>query len=141
MSIMSQVRDLFSRNGALERDQSGVAANVDLQIATVAILLEAACGDEEFHRRERDVVLQGIERELGIGRQDARRLLDFANEDRLKKGGIESSLALVKEGYSDEQVATILGLVKRVIEADDVIHPIESVLYDHIRKELGFADG
>ena len=82
MQLFDRIRGFLQERRALARDRTGAPADLELEAATAILLIEAAFGDTEYLWREQRAIVQGLEREFGLGRGEIQELLGRANEIR-----------------------------------------------------------
>jgi uncharacterized tellurite resistance protein B-like protein len=139
MSIFDRVRGLLGSRAPLANDKRGEAADLDLQVATVVLLLETAYGDEEYVPRERDTIRRGIEREFGISKEDAVRLLESGELSRRERRDVSSVSAQIEARYDVDQRKRIIDLLWRVIYADRIVDEGEEALAEDVTRLAGLT--
>jgi uncharacterized tellurite resistance protein B-like protein len=138
MSLADKLTELFEKPAAsLSIDSRNQPISSELQLAAAALLLEAAYGDEEFHKSEKEVIKSGLQAEFGLSSGEVKNLMNMANEHRMQTGDITPFLKQVAAEYSTQQKESLLELIKKVVEADGRVLLIESVMYDFAREQLG----
>jgi uncharacterized tellurite resistance protein B-like protein len=138
VSIFDRVRELL-QGGALAHDARDHAADLELRVATVALLLETALQDADYESRERSTILHAIEREFRLSRADATTLLVEAERARRETGDVRSFAARLAERYDAEQRKRIAGLVWQVVYADRVVDDAEVVFATRIAELTGLS--
>ena len=142
MSLADKLTRLFERpEASLSKDSRDEPISVELQLAAAVLLLEAAYGDEEFHKAEKVVIESALQTDFGLSGSEAHNLMKMANDHRLQTGDITPFLKQVAAEYTVQQKEGLLELVKKVVEADGRVRLIESVLYDFAREQLGLSTG
>jgi uncharacterized tellurite resistance protein B-like protein len=121
----------------LATEGSGEAASCELQAATAALLLEAAYGDAEILRSEEDALLKGLEREFGIGFEEALQVLDRAEAIRPPAVKLDDLIEVLRDRYDETQRRQIVALLWRVVRADDVVREWEQAFVNHVAEVLG----
>jgi uncharacterized tellurite resistance protein B-like protein len=139
MPIFDRVRAFLHRRAPLATDRSGRAADLELQVATVVLLLETAYGDAEYAPREREAILHGIEREFGIGEADALRLVESAERARPAGGDIAPMSARIAQRYDLTQRKRIAALVWKVVYADRIVDEAEEAFANHVTELTGLT--
>jgi uncharacterized tellurite resistance protein B-like protein len=139
MPIFDRVRAFLHLRAPLATDRSGRPADLDLQVATVVLLLETAYGDAEYAPRERKAILRGIEREFGIGETDAIRLIESAERARPEGGDVSSLSERISERYDLAQRKRIAALVWKVVYADRVVDEAEEAFANHVTELTGLT--
>lgn len=138
VSIFDRVRELLQR-GALAHDARDHAADLELRVATVALLLETALQDADYESRERSTILHAIEREFRLSRADATTLLVEAERARREAGDVRPFAARLTERYDAEQRKRIAGLVWQVVYADRVVDDAEVVFATRVAELTGLT--
>lgn len=139
MSILERVHELLKRKAPLAKDAKGEPADLEIQAAAAVLLLEAAHGDEEYVWKEQRVLVRGLERAFGIGREETQELLGRAEAIRPPIVKLDDVTEVIAGRYDLEQRKQVLALLWRVIEADKTIEPWEAVFVEHVTKALGLT--
>jgi uncharacterized tellurite resistance protein B-like protein len=139
MSLFDRVRELLHRKTPLATDAKGEPADLELRAAAAVLLLEAAHGDEAYVWKEERVLVRGLERAFGIGRDETHELLGRAEEIRPPVVKLADLTELLASRYDLAQRKQILGLLWRVIDADETVEPWEAVFARHVREALGLS--
>ncbi len=139
MGSIDDIRRAFSGTAHLAVDAAGRAADTELQVATAVLLLETAHGDAEYAPDEERTIRRSIEREFGIGRGEARRVLEKAHASRPVKGDFSKSSGVVQERYSVEQRMRIMALIWEVVYADGSVEASERKLARYIARMTGLT--
>jgi uncharacterized tellurite resistance protein B-like protein len=139
MRLLDQVREFLQRRNPLAHDRTGALADLELQAATAILLIEAAYGDEEYKWREHRTIVNGLEREFGLGRKEILELLGRANEIRPPVVELSDVIDVIRDRLTRPQRDEVLGLVWRVIEADGVVGEWEEAFADHIALAVGLS--
>jgi uncharacterized tellurite resistance protein B-like protein len=138
MAIFDVVRAFLHRN-ALARDARGEVADLELRVATVALLLETAWRDADFEPREQRAILRGVEREFGISHAAAEVLVSEAERARREASDSRPFAARLAERYDREQRRRIAALVWKVVYADLVVDPSEVDFATRIVEQTGLT--
>ena len=139
MSLLERIRAHLSDRGSLARDSQGEQADLELSAATAVLLLEAAYGDQDYAWSEHRTILRGLESGFGIGRREAQRLLDRAEEIRPPAVKLADVTGVIAERYDLEQRKAVLALVWNVVEADRVVEDWEESFASHVAGALGLS--
>jgi uncharacterized tellurite resistance protein B-like protein len=138
MAILDLVRAHLKRH-ALARDAHGDPADLDLRVATVALLLEIARHDDRYPSRELQTILHGVEREFGLSLKDAEALMGEAEQARRARGSVESFAEKLVRRYDREQRKRIAELVWKVVYADLVVERAEVAFATHVVELTGLT--
>jgi uncharacterized tellurite resistance protein B-like protein len=139
MRLWERIRAHLEQRAALRKDKEGHAADIEVQVATAILLLEAAHGDEEYAWREHRAIIRGLERSFGIGRAETLRLLDRAEEIRPPVVELADVTEVIVDRYTPEQRQSILELLWKVIDADDIVEEWEETFADHVAAAVGLS--
>ena len=139
MWLLDEVRAFLQRTHPLARDRAGEPADLELQAATTILLIEAAYGDTQYIWREHRAIVQGLEREFGLGRKEILELLGRANEIRPPVVKLADVTDVIRDRFSREQREEVVRLVWRVIEADGSVEEWEEAFADHIARAVGLG--
>ena len=139
MGLLERVSELFRRTPTLATDDRGEPADLELQAATAVLLLEAAYGDAEYVWSEHRAIVTGLEREFGIGRQEALSLMGRAEEIRPPVVTLEDVTDVISSRFSEPQREAVMGLVWRVIDADSRLEDWEESFAEHIAGAVGLG--
>jgi uncharacterized tellurite resistance protein B-like protein len=137
--LLDKVRDFLQKRGPLAQDRTGAKADLELQAATTILLIEAAYGDEEYVWREHRAIVQGLEREFGLGRKETLALIGRANEIRPPVVKLADVTEVLRDRFTREQRKEVLRLVWIVIEAGRDVEEWEEAFADHIGRAVGLS--
>lgn len=139
MSLWERVKAYLQSRAVLQKDKDGRPADLEVQVATAILLLEAAHGDEEYEWREHRAIVRGLERGFGIGRAETLRLMGRAEDIRPPAVSLKDVTRIIGERYSLEQRMAIVALLWKVIDADDVVEDWEQIFADHVARAVGLG--
>jgi len=139
MRLWERVKSPLERRAVLRQDKDGHVADIEVQVAAAILLLEAAHGDEEYEWREHRAIVRGLERGFGIGRAETLHLLARAEEIRPPAVKLADVTAVIVDRYTREQRQSIVALLWKVIDADDVVDEWEEVFADHVARAVGLS--
>ncbi|MGH7286700.1 MAG: TerB family tellurite resistance protein [Myxococcota bacterium] len=139
MSLLERVREVLGRQSPLAKDAKGEPADLEIMAAAAVLLLEAAYGDADYVWREERVLVRGLERAFGIGREETYELLGRADEIRPPVVKLADVTELLASRYDVAQREQILALLWRVIRADGVVEPWEEIFGRHVSEALGLG--
>ncbi len=141
MRLFERLMKHFEERGRheLAKDARGRPADLELQAATAALLLEAAYGDEEYLWSEHRAVVGALKRGFGIGTKEAARLLERAEEIRPPAVKLADVTQVLAERLDKEQRKEALALLWEVIEADKVEQSWEVSFAEHVARALGLT--
>jgi uncharacterized tellurite resistance protein B-like protein len=140
VTIFERVRALLQGRAPLATDGSGRPADLDLEVATVVLLLDVAYEDHEDLGVERTTILSCIEREIGIDERQALELVELAERRRSESDHVTSASARIATRYDLEQRRRIAALLWKVVYADRVVDDAEAAFADRVAHLLGLTD-
>jgi uncharacterized tellurite resistance protein B-like protein len=130
----------FLKDGvSLERSQDNKVSSRELQIATVAVLAEAARANSELQHIELVRVLGTLFREFGLSDHDGMELLEIAEFLRKEHGRCDEFFSALNHNFSVQQREHVLCLVWRVLLADGRLDTQEASFAAGLRKLLGLS--
>jgi uncharacterized tellurite resistance protein B-like protein len=138
MPVFERVRALLQRRPPLALDEAGHPADLELQVATVALLLDVAYGNHRFSATEREAILLGVEREFGVSEADALALIDRA-ERTLVGDDVASVATQIAERYTLEQRKRIAALIWNVVYADQAVDREEEEIANQVMALAGLT--
>jgi uncharacterized tellurite resistance protein B-like protein len=134
--MFEQLKRVLSGEHPLAVDAKGAAADEELKVATVVLLLEAAYGDQELLRKEQRVILGGISREFGLSTEQARELATRAESIRPPAVTLKDLTDVVREGFDVEQRTRVLAWIWKIVLADRVETDWEQAFVEHVTERL-----
>ncbi len=137
MSIWERVRAHLEHQAVLREDDGGHPADIEVQVATAILLLEAAHGDAEYAWREHRAIIRSLKRGFGIGHAEATQLLKSAEEIRPPVVKLADVTQVIIDRYAPEQRRSIITLLWKVIDADDLVEEWEEAFADHVAGAVG----
>ena len=108
-----------------------------LQVATCALLLEAAHADDEFSEDERVTILALVAKRFQLSDQESDELLHVADEKRQRSGDLYQFARLVNDSFSRERKFAVVELLWQVVYSDGVLEAHEDSLMHKMGKLLG----
>ena len=139
MELLERISELFQHEPTLATDDRGEPADLELQAATAILLLEAAYGDAEYVWAEHRAIVKGLEREFGIGKQQALALMGRAEEIRPPTVTLKDVTDVIASRFSKPQRETVMELVWRVIDADSFLEDWEESFAEHLACAVGLS--
>jgi uncharacterized tellurite resistance protein B-like protein len=138
--ILDLVKGHLTERSSLATDKEGAPADLEMRATTAVLLLEAAYGDEEYAWNEERAILDGLERNFGIGHQEAVELVGRAGEIRPPVVSLSDLTDVIVDRYDEDQRMDLLSLLWSVIEADHVVDEWEKVFADHVARAVGLSE-
>ena len=100
--------------------------------AVCVVLLEAAMADDEFTEDEREYVLQVMQDRFGLSADEAREVMDGAEEVRRESLDLWQFTNAINQAFSPQEKEEIIEAVWRIIYSDGVLTGHE----DHLAHKL-----
>lgn len=117
---------------ALPQAEKAPSAERAIQIATCAVLLEAALADNELSKEELDHIHDALGHLYGIERSDIEELVEITRRESKEAIDIWQFTNLINQNYDTEQKMLLMEHVWRVVLADGTIDKFE----DYIARKL-----
>ena len=108
-----------------------------LQVATCALLLEAAHADNDFTDEEEEAVSRMVGSRFNLDADQTAELLHVADEERRKSGDLYQFAKLINENFSHARKLAILELLWQVVYSDGVLEAHEDALMHKMGTVLG----
>lgn len=137
MWLLDKVKSHLQGRAALAHDRTGAAADLELKAAIAVLLLEAAYGNEEYVWREQRAIVNGLEREFGLGKKEILDVLGRASEIRPPVVKLSDVTDVIRERLTPEQRGQVVQLVRDVIRADGSVEEWEEAFAKHVAKAVG----
>lgn len=136
---------VLDRLKAFLSGQSGDAGGADarfdeVQLATVALLVEAAHMDAEFGAEERAKIAELVERRFGLSEAESRALLQAADEKVEQSVEVFGFTREIKNAFSPEERLEVMEMLWEVAYADGVLHDLEASLMRRLAGLLHVSD-
>lgn len=138
--MFKKIHEFFKGTDSLDIDRTGSPTQQDVTVATGVLLLEIAGVDGDYAPEEVREVFKVIQREFGIGDQEAMGLLEIADAARGKAGKIDEFVIKINSHFSPEQRVKILAMAYRVIQADQKLDKKELRLLTQLKFRLQLSD-
>lgn len=108
-----------------------------LQVATVALLLEAAHADNDFSEQEEEAIAAMVRARFGLDADQTADLLHVADEERRTSGDLYQFAKLINEKFTHARKLAILELLWQVVYSDGVLEAHEDALMHKMGTVLG----
>lgn len=108
-----------------------------LQIATCALLLEAAQADRDFSGEERTKIAGIVAGRFDLAAAEAAELLDLAEGVRARSDDLYQFARLINDNYTHPRKLAIAELLWEVVYSDDVLAEQEDALMHKLGTVLG----
>jgi uncharacterized tellurite resistance protein B-like protein len=124
--------DRFKSLFAEDSDAAQARATDELQLAAVALLVEAACADGEFDVEERRCIRSLIERRFGLAPVDSEALLSEATRVVEDSVQILRFTRTIKDRYAYAERVALIEMLWEVVYANGVSDALEAQLMRRI---------
>jgi len=121
--------------------RDGAAAPIDrVQLATVALLVEAAQMDAEFGDAERARIAELVESRFGLAEAEGSALLQAASDKVEQSVEVFGFTREIKNAFSPEERIEMMEMLWEVAYADGVLHDLEASLMRRLAGLLHVSD-
>ena len=156
--MIGKIKALLGGGGDGEEAAKGHHGPADLQLATAALLVEAACMDGHFDQDERDTIAALLAGQFGLGAGEVEELLGEGQKAAQDSSQIYAFTRVVKDLFSGQERVRMIEMLWEVVYADGRLDVYESnlmrrlagLLYvpdresgearKRVRQKLGLAD-
>jgi uncharacterized tellurite resistance protein B-like protein len=111
-----------------------------LQVATAALLVSAAHEDGAFDAAERTTILDLLERQFGLSRDDAASLMRDAEREADRSVGLHRYVTLLNQNLTAEERVRVIEMLWEVVYADGRLDDYEANLMRRVGGLLGVSD-
>lgn len=117
-------RLLFGKPDAVEAGRHG---EDELQLATAALLVEAACMDGHFDDQERRTIASLLETRFGLDGADVEALIEDGRR-AAETSQLYAFTRIAKDRFSEEERIQMIEMLWEVAYADGILHDYEANL-------------
>ncbi len=121
------------------RDAAGGSAD-RLQLATAALLVEAAEMDADFGAEERAKITELVERRFGLSAAESQALLQAARDKVEQSVEVFGFTREIKNAFSPEERIEMMEMLWEVAYADGELHDLEASLMRRLAGLLHVSD-
>jgi uncharacterized tellurite resistance protein B-like protein len=137
-AVLDRLKAFF---GDLSGAGDAAAQGTDkLQLATVALLVEAAQMDADFGAEERAKIIELVERRFGLSAAESRELLQAASEKVAQSVEIFGFTREIKNAFSADERVEMMEMLWDVAYADGELHNMEANLMRRLAGLLHVSD-
>jgi len=126
--------------GQTEARDAIAGAGDRVQLATVALLVEAAQMDAEFGAEERAKIIELVEGRFGLSAAESRELLQAASEKVEQAVEVFGFTREIKNAFSPDERIEMMEMLWEVAYADGVLHDLEASLMRRLAGLLHVSD-
>jgi uncharacterized tellurite resistance protein B-like protein len=128
--------DFLKRMFGSEESESGRASAPDLRVAATALFIEIASSDNEFSEDERVHILEIIQREYKLSKDDAEAIAREASALLDESIDLWRFTNAINEHYSDDEKMRVVELLWSVVFVDGRLDGHEDYLIHRVAKLL-----
>lgn len=123
-----------SKTSSLTKNIHGEPVDREIQIAVVAILIEASCSDSDIAHEEADHLLEVIAQDFSLSTEEELvAIIDEALRRRAENPKIDDFVAVINEQYSASQRASLLERVWSIAISDGKVEKGERRLASQLQ--------
>ncbi|MEH6404475.1 MAG: TerB family tellurite resistance protein [Sneathiella sp.] len=122
--MLSKLKAMFTDN----KPALGESGADDIQVATAALLIEAALSDDDFSDVERQAIADVLKRHFSLGDDDVKKVMSEAEEAHEKSNQLLQFTRTVKENFPIENRVEIIEMLWEIAYADGEISNFEAQL-------------
>jgi len=126
--------------GQTDAQDALAGAGDKVQLATVALLVEAAQMDAEFGAEERAKIIELVEGRFGLSAAESRELLQAASEKVEQAVEVYGFTREIKNAFSPDERIEMMEMLWEVAYADRVLHNLEASLMRRLAGLLHVSD-
>ncbi|MCU7933761.1 MAG: TerB family tellurite resistance protein [Candidatus Thiodiazotropha sp. (ex Dulcina madagascariensis)] len=130
--MLKAIKDYFDTYLSPDSGQEAQQQEQAVKLAVAVLLVEIAESDFEHAAEEKAVILQAIQRQFGLGRAAAERLMLLARQEHVESTDYFQFTRLINEHYSPEQKIKVIEALWQVAFADNRLHRYE----EHVIRRL-----
>ncbi len=135
--MIEGIRRFFGER--LAREEGNRAPDRRLEVATCALLLEAAHADEELDAQEKQAIVDLVRQRFGLAADEVEQLLAQAEQERGASTGVYDFTRLISEAWDRRERQALLALVWRVVYSDGRLEAHEDALMHKLAHLLGLS--
>ncbi len=136
---MDRIRTFFLDRGGAPAEGARHSED-ELHLAATALLVEAACMDDDFDAEERATVQRMLSERFGMDPAEAGRLVDLAEQKVAESVELFSSVRTVKDRFDHDERVELLEMLWEVVYADGSLHDYEANLLRRLAALIHVTD-
>ncbi|MDZ7699041.1 MAG: TerB family tellurite resistance protein [Deltaproteobacteria bacterium] len=134
--MISHLRAIFEKGNTKGSDTRDRASEDDIRMATCALLLELSHIDGKFSERERDLIIDILQRKYGLDQNKTVSLMEAARSELKDSIDLWQFTNLINENYTIEEKIGVIEMVWRIAYRDHVLDKHEDYLLHKLAKLL-----
>ena len=139
-AVLDRIKAFFNDQLNAGEEAAGNHGKDELQLAAVALLVEAAQMDDDFGAAERSKIIELVQRRFGVGESESRELLDAASEKVDQSIQIFGFTRVIDDAFSEAERIELMEMLWEVAYADGELHDYEANLMRRLAGLLHVTD-
>jgi uncharacterized tellurite resistance protein B-like protein len=131
--MITRIKALFIDRGGQPAAGGGRHSVDELHLAAAALLVEAACMDEQFDASERETIERLLSARFDLSEKEAEDLLAEAERAVAESAQLLPFTRVVKDRFSPEERVGLIEMLWEVAYADGRLHDFEA----HLLRRIG----
>ncbi|MEO3427976.1 TerB family tellurite resistance protein [Pelagibius sp. CAU 1746] len=136
--MLQKLKALWGERSGADNAAGGHADK--LQLATAALLIEAAEMDADFGAEERATITELVERRFGLSAEESRALVRAASDKVQQSVEVFGFTREIKNAFSPEERIEMMEMLWEVAYADGALHDLEANLMRRLAGLLHVSD-
>ena len=137
--MLDRIRNLFMDRGGAPAEGAHHSQD-ELQLAAAALLVEAACMDDDFDSQERATVQRLLAERFGMEASEAGNLVDLAEQKVAESVELFSFVRTVKDRFDHDERVGLMEMLWEVAYADGTLHDYEANLLRRLTALIHVTD-
>ena len=130
--MINRVKAFFLERGGHGEAADGRHAKDELQLAAAALMVEAACLDDEFIAAERDRIAALTQARFGLSQDEAETLIEEAEQAVDASHQLHRFAQVIRDRFSEAERIELIEMLWEVVYADGRLHDYEANLLRRI---------
>lgn len=126
--MIAKIRQFFEQHIVISEESDEPMLEHQLQLASAALMIEVLYADHSFGTRELETLREVLQEHFELGPQDADRLIQLADEERIEATDYYQFTSLINECYTQPQKRELITRLWQMAYADNSIHKFEEHL-------------
>jgi uncharacterized tellurite resistance protein B-like protein len=139
--MLDSIKSFFDSSMTPRGEGRDTTSQADIRLAACALLLELAYADDEFADEERAHLERAIQRQYGLGTEQAERLIELAEEARSQAVDLWQFTNLIADHYSLGQKMVLAEIMWGLVYSDGELADKEGYLMRKICNLLRLEPG
>lgn len=139
--MIDAIKKFFGSSMTPSGDPEAARSGKDIRLAACALLLEIAHADSEFTDDERQHLESAVRRHFGVDSEEADRLLELAEAERVQAVDLWQFTKLISDSYSTGQKMVLAEIMWGLVYADGEFASKEDYLMRKIFSLLRLEPG